>query len=443
MKALDSTCTDAWGEGRAGVWQRVAVLAILVVLMLARQPLLLVRPRFWAEEGASYFSYAFSHEWWNTFFLVIPSIGYYSLIHNLGAVLATFVPLEFAPLVTTYIGFLFALLSCTCVLFGNSPFWGGLPRRAVIAFAIVLLFYHRAWLTTTYIHYSLALIVFLLLLENWGSISLPRKVYYRTLFLISSLSGPIATFLTPVYFLKAYRTRLRSDWVNAVMLGVLGLFHAAIFWLSSLKVAPEAQGRFVQFTLDKFMNVILFQFSVPFFGYSVFESDIRRSLDIWFKKAMLPVFGVDSLYWPPFAEMVAGLLAISYVIYLMTVNSRDREIQLVILSFLLTFLLSTAASLNMSGGQRYSYVPSIMLVVLMSAEWRASSAHLVRKTLAILVLGIMLTVHLAEFRLGMDYVGPDWREEVRLWRQDGGYALRIWPYSDTERWVVKLDENRR
>ena len=88
------------------------VLVAYAVAVLVRMPDILIKRRFWAEEGEVYFHNAWNERWYDALFAV--HSGYLNLSASVATLLAVYlVPLEFAPLVSTS----FALLVQLCPAF--------------------------------------------------------------------------------------------------------------------------------------------------------------------------------------------------------------------------------------------------------------------------------------------------------------------------------------
>jgi len=83
---------------------KIAAVLLVAVIIIVRRPELMYQPRFSAEEGVNYFSYAFSHSWFQN--LTYPQYGYNTLYNSLATSFAAMFPLETAPLATTYLAFL-------------------------------------------------------------------------------------------------------------------------------------------------------------------------------------------------------------------------------------------------------------------------------------------------------------------------------------------------
>lgn len=77
----------------------IAILIIAIALIILRHFDFFINPRFWAEEGSVYFLNAYIHGFSSLWF---GHQGYFSIIPNISTYLATLVPLEYAPIVTTW-----------------------------------------------------------------------------------------------------------------------------------------------------------------------------------------------------------------------------------------------------------------------------------------------------------------------------------------------------
>ena len=77
-----------------------AYVAFFAALSLVKAPNVLVDPRFWAEDGAFYFTNFRALDAWGALFYI--TNGNYQFLTNVLVYLATKVPLVHAPAITTY-----------------------------------------------------------------------------------------------------------------------------------------------------------------------------------------------------------------------------------------------------------------------------------------------------------------------------------------------------
>jgi len=205
--------------------KQLALLFISVLIIIFREYTFFTMPRLWAEEGIVYFSYASSHSWLSA--LLKPHLGYYSLFSNLAAVLASrAVPLEKAPLVTTFLAFFVQCIPLLIVIWGNSNFWNTFFKKAImIAIILFTPLSGETWLTTINCQYHFSLITVLILCECNDSNQI-KKNFYRALLVISSLSGVLSCFLMPLYLIRAWITKQREAVVHAGIISTCTLITA-------------------------------------------------------------------------------------------------------------------------------------------------------------------------------------------------------------------------
>jgi hypothetical protein len=141
---------------------------------------------------------------------------------------------------------------------------------------------------------------------------------------------------------------------------------------------------------------------------------------------------------------VIGVVLTPLGLWLLFKNYRNHQKQLLIICFLVITVFSILGSLRMAGSMRYSYVPTIILYLILISEISAYSKGMHKR--AFVVLGgytmICLTLHVLFYqkRQGTTYYSyyPKWKEEVKLWREDKNHLIKIHPYSEAEPWYIDL-----
>jgi hypothetical protein len=263
-------------------------------LVLVRVPPILLKGRFWAEEGSKFFENAWLLPWPKT--LLAPWGGYLNITANLAGLLAWKIPpLEWAPYATTAVGFIFQICPAILLLTSGIP-W--LRRNGPMAIALMILlltpFSDEVWLSSiaSQVHLTLccALILAFAAKKNWVE-------GFRFLLLgLAVLSGPAVWLLTPLFVI---RTLIDRSWRRAVQTAVLvsGIFIQLGFFYSheagrSYAIQP------LLFLDMAFTKHIL----IPFFGPSHFTKSIIASIHqsaldgqvpIW--PAIIFVFGFIAL----------------------------------------------------------------------------------------------------------------------------------------------------
>ena len=104
----------------------------MVSLIVLRYPNFVFKPRFWAEE-AVYFEifYSLDH-WWQSFNLLIYP-AYYLFLSRLGPSLATVFPIEYAPLVTSFVGLIVLSIPLLIIFYTDSIYWSTIKSKLLIS----------------------------------------------------------------------------------------------------------------------------------------------------------------------------------------------------------------------------------------------------------------------------------------------------------------------
>ena len=196
------------------------MLVAYAMAVLVRMPDILIKRRFWAEEGEVYFHNAWNERWYDALFAV--HSGYLNLSASLATLLAAhLVPLEFAPLVST--GFaLFVQLCPAFLLITGRVEW--LQSRVILLLALLLLLAcnntGEVWLNsiTSQFHLGLctALILALPTVGGW------LGAFRVGLLVLAPLSGPASIFLIPLFFLRAWLDRSRARLIQGGLLAACG-----------------------------------------------------------------------------------------------------------------------------------------------------------------------------------------------------------------------------
>lgn len=419
---------------------RLLLVALSLLVVYARAPILFHHPRFWAEEAVVYFRTAWELPW--SAALVTPHNGYLSLFNNIAAALAAnLVPLEWAPLVTTLAALVVQLAPILIILFGRIPLLAGLPRQAV-AVLVVLLTPPSAevWLNTINSQFYLALATCLLLLEDGEIPSRAGRVLRRGFLVLAGLTGPVSCFLAPLSLYRAWAMRHREPMIQAgilcaaaalqiSILGVLGERSTAADRTGSVNVWTTATILTTRTVAEPLLGSdVGARISTGIVAFRHGPKIYSRALGVALAGGLLALLAF--LLWrrqePGAATLTAGYLLIA-VLSIAGSLTRDKA------------ALIQASHVN---GGRYFYVPAVLASLLvLSAIGRGSSAfERVRSLLCGALLAFSLITNACQFRdnLLLDPGWPDWSAEVASWRRDPSRDLRVWPPG----WSLKLDPAR-
>jgi hypothetical protein len=419
---------------------RLLILALSVLVVYARTPILLHRPRFWAEEAVVYFRLAWEGPWLAA--LAAPHNGYLSLVNNVTAAFAAnLVPLERAPLVTTLAALLCQLAPIAIILFGRIPLLAGLPRQAV-AVLIVLLTPPSAevWLNTINSQFHLALATGLLLLEDGEIPSRAGRILRRCLLAAAGLTGFVSCFLAPLALHRAWATRRREPIIQAGILCAAAALQLSILGtLGERSTAAERRG-----------SVNVWTTATTLMTRTVIEPLLGSELGARISSGIVAYRRTSRVHADALGvALAAGLLAL---LACLLWQPRRRGAAALAGAYLLIAVLSIAGSLTRDkaalisvshvNGGRYFYAPAVLmsLLVLSALAWNGGTFARMRTLVCGALLALSLVTNARHFRdnLLVDPRWPDWAVEIAGWRGNPSRELRVWPPG----WTLKLDPVR-
>jgi hypothetical protein len=195
--------------------------------LFSRSPDVILKPQFWAEDGAVFYQQA--HEFGFLHTALVPYNGYLHLFPRLIAGLSLFLPLSFAPFLFNVASLVVQCLPAIYISTARMQNIGPLKVRVLLAFLYLgLPNIGDIYGTPTNAQWHLAVLCFLILIAT------PPRGLLGTLFdvialLIGALSGPFCIMLLPVALVVAV-TRGGSWTVKQI--AILGL--AAVVQVMSL-----------------------------------------------------------------------------------------------------------------------------------------------------------------------------------------------------------------
>ncbi len=370
-----------------------------------------------------------------------PQLGYLNFWPNLATILATFIPLEMAPLVTTLMAFAVQMLPIGLILFSRSPLWEGWVRKAVGAGVVLFVpMSTEAWLNTVNSFSYWGLVAFLILLEEAPQTQV-RCWIYRLLLGFAGLTGTHACFLIPLYLYRAWDEKKGERWRQLSILSVCAAVQIGL--ILSYRGKDAISQRFNIMGFSTLGSTLWTQSIAPFvLGY---VHTLERSINLYRLQIIdLSLFQL----WGRSLLLAAGVL-----FFLVAINLPVR-LRIVFIGgyglLLLLPLLFSATQDNsafiMTGiAGRLFVAPNILLgwMLLMATRFSRGPGWLTQPHRLISVFaGALLCMGLVwGFRAYWQTWVPDaawvsWPQEVQTWQADHDYLLRIQP----EGWVVRLTE---
>jgi hypothetical protein len=394
-------------------YERAALLVFLLILIAVRIPNVWIYGRFWAEEGSVFFANAWNMPWWRA--LLADHANYLNLTANIAGLLAvSLTTLPAAPYVTTTFAILIQCLPIALLATSREQ-W--LQNRFVLLVAMLIIVLAPApeevWANSanSHVHLTLCAALILAFETRTGAIA----YVYGSLLLLAALSGPYSWFLLPLYALRAAidRSKLRALQGLTLMLGVMiQLIFFSTLEQREIGASPSLIGAIVMAK-----HLLL-----PFLGkLALLPVPILRILFESGQGPLWPLIVVLSMYLLMVSLAAARpnepplwfLLAAAMVAGAGYLGGIDRKVDLI---------NATA------GGGRHSFTPQV-LIGLALLSWTVIHSGRLRIVSAVLVAWILLlgayNYFVPSWQSAM--TGPNWRQEVALWRSDPNHRLQIWP----------------
>jgi hypothetical protein len=410
----------------------IGILLIVVALLIFfREPAFFFNPQIWAEEGALYFQYAYTHTWFESLFAA--HLGYYSLFGSLSSTIAAkLIPLEGVAMFFLLSSLFVQLIAFAIILFSKSQLWDALWKKA-IGFAIVLftLLSAEIWLNTINSQFYFSLITFLILLEEVDFLSTSKKWCYRILLCVSGLSGVISLFLAPIFFISLLWDKSKERMIQCGILLVTGVIQGFVF-LSTFSQEALYYSRFQGFDLYNIPPVILLRSLIlPLLG---------PESGTWFLQEFItPYISTGILFF-------CSSLIIFVILFLFSSLMKYKERIIYLGSYLCLLVFSIIASLgetsafleDIAMAQRYFYVANVVLLLMVFRNLQLSFLQK-RKGISFFC-GFFITLALINgmmyFRYSIHYEEsyPDWSNEVKDLQENADTKLQISPPG----WEIRL-----
>lgn len=409
-----------------------------MITIFARQPILFIEPRFWAEEGSRFFSFAFSNPWFVS--LVHPVGGYLNFYPNVAATIAAnFVPLTAAPFVTLIAALFVLLTPIAIILFSRSPMWASekiLSRQIKIAIAVAIVivapFSDELWLNTINCQFYFSLIATLLLLEDsdYGRV---KRWSYRILLGLCGVSGAISTVLTPLFFCKWFLNKNKENLIQLSIITICLIIQIIIAIKFPYNNVAHQNSRFVPMDYSLFATISYTNTMSPiFFGFD--NTAILANITYTLRQSIMNFRAVGNILLLFQIILFASLLS----------TTKNRKYLLYLLgAFILLEITGSGlaagdkfAQLYPTSNARYHFAPTVilMLSILISIDFKREVFAFARSTLLLIMLIASLWHGFMEYKSGHSFLAStdeysknNWVKEVAKWEKDNNYGIQIWP----------------
>ena len=385
-------------------------------LVLWRMPLIVLHGgRFWAEEGAVYFTNAWNRPWYDAWFAI--HTGYL----NFAAGFATWLALRLggamhAPLITVLIALALQCLPVYVILTHDFP-W----RRSLLGSAAAVLLCAmppvtgEVWLNTITSQFHLALAAALI----FAAPATQRALFRLDCIILglAVLSSPVTSFLMPLFTLDAARRRGRNTLIPALII-FLGFCVQATVYL--FHIMPERGHRLGAAALLAIvgLHTVVLQFT----GLSIAQSFANHLSDLHAAHRVL-------LAGPAICVGFYGVIALS--IWHLRNTALARLLAALVLITFFSFYEALEGNfgvfMQIAGGQRYGFIPEVLNALLVVGL--ACAARGLLQKLFVLTSVVLLVVGILMDRQGLGTFanGPAWQPQIAAWRRDPARVLVLWP----------------
>ncbi len=409
---------------------KIVLFFTIIFLSFYRSPYIFTNGRFFAEEGLH-----FANAWKNGFFsgliFIEASAGYFNLIANILASIATLIKLENAPFVNIYGSFIVILLLPFLVLFRGSILFSN-DHKKVIG-AIILFcsppFVPEIWLNSINLQVYLCLITIVVLFMD--NLSSKQKIFNHFIIFISGFSGIYTCCLLPLF---AFNYILKKNFYN--LLNLMIILFSTISQLSLI----------IFFKLNNTLHDSVLKGSLDFSGFHLFF--YNNIFKPFFGRQFIHLTWENLTFFFPFINYVNAI--IGFIVFLFFILLRyyknifkhlikDKILVYLVYIFFAISVIIILGSLGNYYGGRYSVIPGVTLILIVFHLYKITNKKILN-TIFLSLIVCSLVSGIYQFRpptknVKHQYIKyldcidcPEWKKELNYWKNDKNYGLKIWPY---------------
>ena len=390
-------------------------VSILLYLTFAyvRSPEILGNGRFFAEEGAVWWSFSLSNSFLDTIQYVPTMQGYISLNTNIQVYLSTLVPINYSPLVTVWTSLLIAFTPSFLFLFLSENFYTDKYR---IAASITILFlpslnFLEVFANSINAQVYLAISCFIILLYGLRNNYMIKFQYL--ILLISFLSTYYSLILLPVFLIQFLRKR-NKELRNSLIIGIFASF--------------------IQ------LNILFFAYtSDAIFSAKVAKDGLTYFLEILKLSANINFFG-ERFYRGSFLWVVTSLILLLIISFLIRKEVNLDFYSIIIISFFSQVFLIYFGQSGDSYSQRYAVVASTVIFFVI-VHFLGENLNLNNLIFIFLIIGIFnFSYQGGKYFVDCDVYCVTWQEQLVNVENNETQILIHWPMGDGDPyWFTDID----
>jgi hypothetical protein len=388
----------------------VFAVVIFSVIGCVKAPILFRDPRFWAEEGASFYEKFLSL----SIFQAITHVdqGNYQLCTNLTIYISTLLDPLRAPFVTTFVSFSLQLIIVAQLIIYTEAH--GIKFYVALLLVVAWIFLpanYETWLTATNLQWLFGVSTLLILTMPEACIRRHLRLSLVWL-LLCGLSGIPAVLIGPIALARGIVDKSKSIVFLAVVLSACAC--AQLFFIMRFGTNPART-----FIVDPLVNFV----------------------PIFFQTVLAPLIGVDSVNAisksAPIALVSAAAAGFCFgaVIVAAAWQGAPRAAAYVASAWLFVTLIQGFSGIKPemlisgSDGSRYFLFGSVALCLSLALATRAP--QLFTRSIGTGGLALVVFVNVIGWKNSTwfsDYVqGPSWRKQVAACPIHSSCTVEIWP----------------
>ena len=407
---------------------KIALFIIIILLAFFKSPFIFLNGRFVAEEGSHWFYYSYLNGPVLGLFQIYTENGYFNLWPNIASAFATFVPLEISPYVTVYFAFLVKVYLFSFIIFQNSIFLKTNFEKFIAALIVLVAppMVAEVWLNTLTSQVYFTLIVLMIFFQT-NTNNFYSKSSSVVLF-ISTLSSITSCIFAPFFLIKYIKEKNKLNFLNLFSVFVGSFIQTCIFIIIRINNL-ESIGETYRYniSLEKILSFLYNGVYKSFLGRDLTQS-IYFSIEnfLHFNLIIISSFVIFFLFIIVFFKKIIDNKVLIYLI----------------IFFIIQSFLAIYASKGVQVQGRYALIPGILLIFIVLKLREVD--NFIIKWISSILITLSIITGLYEYKHKNKYPHfltcincPVWKEEVKKWRKDNSYELKIWDYPRKKMKLIK------
>ena len=403
--------------------------SFLCLLIFYRSPYIFLNGRFIAEEGQWWFNNVFINGSLSGFTYIYWGSNYFNFWANISSVVASLLPLEYAPFGTVYMALAVKLYLLIYTLYSESNFLVKNFDKIIISLLIILAptMTSTIWLNTLVSQIYFSIFVILVFFQKNNSNNFFNRSSVIILF-ISGMTSLISCIFTPFFLIKYLVKKNKQNFISFLSLLIPTFIQSYIFIFSNLNDLSD-QNRFL-LTSEKFFNFIYNVCVKIFLG-----TDLTKFIYFnMFQENKLTIL------------VVIFILLISFIFLVFKNKFKDKILLYLVIFFLVQSILAVIAAKYDQVQGRYAVIPSVLLLLCVYRFYQINKNYFRYICFSLIFLSLLLGFF--EYKINNKYPQllsclencPNWKDEVKKWEENNDYELKIWDYPRKKMSLNKLPQ---